>query len=110
MLLKEVVRDVVDLERPLKRLLMEGDAEAELELPLDMLNISINKNSSILVNIDKNKDDDYKNKYDIYMWGILYYKNNNISYISIGGLIFKIKIDLPFNVGDKIYIGLKLTS
>ncbi|MEZ0248419.1 MAG: DNA-directed RNA polymerase [Thermoproteus sp.] len=101
---------MTDLERPLKRLLMEGDAEAELELPLDILNININKNSNILVNIDKNKDDDYKNKYDIYMWGILYHKTNNISYISIGGLIFKIKIDLPFNIGDKIYIGLKLTS
>lgn len=107
---KEKVEDIRNLEGSLKRILLSGDAEAELEIPLDLLNLNINKNDVIIINIDKNKDEDYKNKYDIYMWGILYSKNNNISYISIGGLIFKIKMDLLYNVGDKLYIGIKFSS
>ncbi len=105
-----MVVDVIDLEKPLKKITLQGDVKAEMELPLTVLNININKNNKLIINIDKNKEDDYKEKYDIYMWGLLYNKNNNISYISIGGLIFKVYIDLPFNIGDKLYIGIKITS
>ncbi len=110
MLFKEIVADIADLERPLKRISLEGDVKAEIELPIALLNINLNKNNKLIINIDKNKEEDYKNKYDIYMWGILYNKSNNLVYISIGGLIFKIYSDLPFNIGDKLYIGIKLTS
>lgn len=110
MLFREVVVDVADLEEPLKRITLEGDVKAEIELPLTLLNINLNKNNKLIINIDRNKENDYKDKYDIYMWGLLYNKNNNLTYISIGGLIFKIYIDLPFNIGDKLYIGIKVTS
>ncbi|AEA13036.1 hypothetical protein TUZN_1568 [Thermoproteus uzoniensis 768-20] len=110
MLLKETVRDIGRLEGPLSKIWLVGDAEAELEIPLDILNINLNKNNTLIINIDKNKDQDYKTKYDIYMWGILYNKNNDITYISIGGLIFKIKLNLPYNIGDKLYIGIKISS
>jgi hypothetical protein len=108
--LNEVVTDIVDLSPPLKRLLLDGDAKIELELPISLLNIDISKNTKIIINIDRNKDNNYKEKYAVYMWGILYHKGDESIYISIGGLILKINKDLPFNIGDKLYIGLKIIS
>lgn len=107
---REYVQDVLESSPPLKKIIMDGDAKIELELPISLLNININKNMKIIVNLNRDREENYKDKYNIYMWGILYYKNNNYTYISIGGLILKLSKDIPFNIGEKIYIGIKISS
>lgn len=90
-----------------KRVEFRGDVEGFLELPLALLGISVNRGDRLLLSLSREKDPNYKNKYSIYMNGIVYYLNDNETRISIGGLILSIDKRLPLAVGDRVYVGLR---
>ncbi|CCC82545.1 hypothetical protein [Thermoproteus tenax] len=106
----EVVSEVSVVEDPIYKITMTGDAEIELELPLRMLNIDVERGKRLKIDLDEKKNSDYKKIYDIYLWGIVYNVDNNSTYISIGGLLLKIKKSLPLSPGVRLYIGIKLSS
>ncbi len=97
---------VVDVTNQMPNVItLKGDADVTLELPLEKLGIKLEKNTPIRLVLTKEKDENYR-KYKVYMWGLVYHVDEDVTRISIGGLQLDIKRKLPLKVGDKVYIGL----
>ncbi|MFN7105015.1 MAG: hypothetical protein ACK4M3_00255, partial [Pyrobaculum sp.] len=76
-----------------------------LELPLDRLGLLLKKGEGIRLVLSQEKTENYKD-YKVYMWGVVYHVGDGVTRISIGGLQLDIKKELPFRMGEKVYIGL----
>lgn len=91
-----------------QRVEFQGDVEGFLEVPLKLLGVSMTTGQSMKIALSRERDPQYKDKYSIYMNGLVYYIDQNETRISIGGLIMSISRRLPFSVGDKVYVGIRL--
>ncbi len=87
----------------------ESGREIYLEYPEEIVNIKVNEGDSIYLSISHQKDEKYRENWDLYMWGRIYYKDGSRTRISIGGLIVEVKSqDNIGEIGDKVYVGLRL--
>lgn len=84
---------------------LRGDVEAVLELPLAKLGITFSRGDKIKLVLEKERSDNLS-RYKVYAWGIVYHVEESLTRISIGGLQLDIKKELPFRIGEKIYIGI----
>lgn len=84
---------------------LKGEVDVAIELPLKHLGVSLKEGDHITLLVSREKDPEYK-KFKIYMWGVVYHVENGLTRISIGGLQCDIYKELPFKVGDKVYIGI----
>ncbi len=94
----------------IKALHMVDDSGREiyLEYPEEVLNVKINEGDQIYLCIDHQKDEKYRENWDVYMWGRIYYKDGSRTRVSIGGLILEVRgCDLG-EVGDKVYVGIRV--
>ncbi len=99
--------------RGIKRLVVaHGDGESLLELPLDKIaaHVTLNVGDSVEVAVSPERDENYRDNWDIYMWGIVYSYKDRHMYVSVGGLIMSIQVvdeGGPFSIGSKVYIGVR---
>lgn len=85
---------------------LKGDADVRIELPLELLGIKLSPGDGVRLVIQKEKDPDYKSKFRVYAWGVVYHVNSSMTRISIGGLQLDIMRELPLRIGEKVYIGI----
>lgn len=102
-----VVKGVEKVSSNVVRVMLEGEGTSlTMELPTSLA--AFNSGDRVLVNLSSEKDPDYKSRWDIYMWGIVYYAGADAVRISVGGFIVVVSglANKP-NVGDKVYVGVK---
>ncbi|NPA23263.1 MAG: hypothetical protein GXO23_03095 [Crenarchaeota archaeon] len=108
----KVVRVEIMPDYPsLKALYMVDDSGREmyLEYPEEILKIKVNEGDTLYISIDHQKDERYRENWDVYMWGRIYYRDGSRTRISIGGLILELKSpDNLGEVGDKVYVGIRM--
>ncbi|ABW00880.1 hypothetical protein [Caldivirga maquilingensis] len=93
------------------KLRLEGEGSLiTVELPA-IIN-KFKQGDSVLISLSSSKDENYKGNWDVYMWGMVYYLGENFMRISIGGFILHLEGNVSSrpNLGDKIYVGLKLLT
>ncbi len=94
----------------IKALIMRDEKghEVYFEYPEGVVKVEINKDMKVRLCIDNVKDENYKQNWDVYMWGKVYYVAEKLVRISLGGLILEIKgYSEPVNIGEKVYVGIK---
>ncbi len=94
----------------IKALIMRDDKghEVYLEYPEGVVRVPIDKDMKVRLSIDNNKDENYRQNWDVYMWGKVYYVAEKLVRISLGGLILEIRgYTEPVNIGEKVYVGIK---
>jgi len=95
----------------IKALLMRSSRghQVYLEYPEKVLGVKIDRGFKVRLSLDNNKDENYRQNWDVYMWGKVYYVSQDMVRISIGGLILELRgYDGPVSLGEKVYVGLKV--
>ena len=87
----------------------ESELDVVMEYPSGVVNVPLDKGSMVRLGIDNVKDERFRENWDVYMWGLVYYVGGNRVKISVGGLIIDVRnyrgAAMP---GEKVYVGLKV--
>lgn len=91
------------------KLRLEGeDGLMMIELPA-VVN-RFREGDSVLVSLSSSRDENYRENWSVYMWGVVYYSGEDYVRLSIGGFIMHMEGGVVKNrpgLGEKIYIGLR---